>query len=232
VKVLTMPSRSRFVACAQCGEEGTWGPEGVCWSCQSDASQQSQSQWDRERLSELKENREETLLAAGVPRRYARCKFHEPDDGWPTDPRMPEVDLSEWQGRPCSAVLSGPVGNGKTSLAVERLFRGMCDGAHGRFVRAGSIPRIYFGDSARESAELETCELLVVDDLGRGHLGKAWHALGEVLAARHADERATIITTNLTLVEISDFDPHMADRLTDGLVMGVQGESLRGLKAS
>jgi len=192
--------------------------------------QRTETDWYRERLNRLKEDREETLLAAGVPQRHARNQFHEPDEGWPVDPRLPDVDLSDWRGDPWAALLTGPVGTGKTTLGKELLFRRLCDGVHGRFIRAGDIPKIVFGDSARQSDELETCELLVVDDLGRGHLGRAWEAIGEVLAARHAAERATIITSNLNLVEISDFDPHMADRLTDGLVMGVQGESLRGLK--
>lgn len=215
-----------FFACEGCGESYTSLFTGLCRGCLLKRRKDLERKRREVAVERSRHDRQGTLIGAGVPSRHAKLVFQSPET-WPFDPRCADLLLSEWEGNPWAALLIGPTGTGKTSLAVELLFRRLCLPCPGRFVRAGNLPNLYFSNEATGTADLETVGLLVIDDLGRGHQGRAWEAVGEVMNSRYDDERATIVTSNLGLAEIAEQDAHMADRLSEGLVIRIGGESRR-----
>lgn len=212
---------SAFSPCRDCDEQYMGLTDGLCPECSKKRRREAD-------LESLRSNRERTLQRAGVPSRFARLSFRQPK-AWPTDYRRPDLLLSQWNGEPWSVLLTGPPGTGKTSFAVELLFVWLCRPDSGRFIRAGDLPRIYFGGDALAFDQLKTVAFLAIDDLGRGTPGRAWEAVSEIVSARYDEEVATIITTNLGMEGIASHGGHMADRLTDGLVMRVSGHSRRGV---
>ena len=215
-----------FEPCKQCGVQQTNLEDGLCWDCENKARTEG-------RLDAIRDDRQGTLVACGVPKRFARIPFQEPLHSI-TDPRRPDIDiLKAWPpstGDPWAITLGGPVGTGKTVTSCEKLFRWRCTGRDGYFVRATQVPEAYFTTGkAPTRGYLERMPLLILDDVGRGHLGRAWEAVGELLAYRHAEELPTVVTTNLGLREIADHDAHIADRLTEGLVIHLGGDSRRDL---
>jgi hypothetical protein len=214
--------------CLGCGKSGTWREDGICESCVQDARHRANEAGDEADPGHLSGDRIATLVACGVPRRQARIEFEKPTV-WPHDPRRPDLTLDKWTREPWSALLTGPVGSGKTVIAAEMLYRRRCDGETCRYIRASGVPRLYFSGKNREFDGLKSVGLLVLDDFGRGHLGRACEAVGELLAARYDDELPTIITTNFSLQEIAKFDAHIADRLSEGLLIAMLGDSRREL---
>lgn len=218
----------KFYTCEGCWKRFTSLFSGLCQSCLQDRNREHERKYEEAALEARRQDRQGTLSRAGVPSRHAKLEFDSPKV-WPSDPRCPDMLLSSWNGEPWSVLLTGPTGTGKTSLAVELLLRWLCYPGAGRFVRARRLPGLYFSDDASEIRDLETVGLLIVDDLGRGHLGRAWEAVGEIMNSRYDEELSTIITSNLGLAEIAEHDAHMADRLSEGLVIRIGGDSRRAI---
>jgi hypothetical protein len=114
-----------------------------------------------------------------------------------------------------SAVLMGPAGIGKTSLAVRMLRvwfeRRFQVGGHPpslRFVHASELAEarmqhpIGHGEAPSVRDAL-ACEVLVLDDLGRPLVEPARSAVADVVEGRHAAGRTTWITTGLTLDQVA-----------------------------
>lgn len=105
-----------------------------------------------------------------------------------------------------------------------------------RFIEAARVPEIKFERAPEDGrrpltwGDLVRPDLLVVDDLGRGHQGGGWEALGLLVSDRRGAEAATILTSNLDLEEISRADPHAADRLNEGAVATMGGVTFRRLE--
>jgi len=165
-------------------------------------------------------DRSTALRRAGVPERF-RVPFEDPDN-WPG---LPRVDLRAWTGRPWCCVLWGDVGTGKTFLAVELLWRALCRGDSGAWVRAAELPRLVFArDDGLE--RLQRARVLVIDDLARGTVSGAWPAIASVICERYDDLLPTIVTTNGAPEDLSD-DLALADRFAEGYVVRVAGGSRR-----
>jgi hypothetical protein len=83
-----------------------------------------------------------------------------------------------------------------------------------------------------EMDRLLKCRRLVLDDLGTEYMdekGNFMAVLDEVIADRYANERPTLITTNLTVEEFRDrYKNRIADRIRDnGKFLSVVGDSRR-----
>jgi DNA replication protein DnaC len=158
--------------------------------------------------------RDKRLEQARIPKRYRHCTL----DGFelwdlPSDPttqkalhRVQEfVDLFPSVDK--GLVLMGPVGTGKTHLAVaalQQILREKRPPVRGRFVDFTSLVleiQMTFGDSRSNQKDilkpLVDCDLLVVDELGAGKT-TPWvmDLLYYLVNTRYLEQRLTIFTTN------------------------------------
>jgi len=147
-----------------------------------------------------------------------------------TGPRCAECSDSGWRLSP--GLWARP------SEAADRMQR--CDCAkvakprRGVFIRASQVAGVLYSKDPAALArwsELIDAPLLVVDDVGRGHDGGAWAAVGELISARYDAMAPTVATSNQGLRELAEAgDSAIADRLTAGIVAAVAGESQRTLR--
>lgn len=113
------------------------------------------------------------------------------------------LEVHEWiGGKQLFLVLSGPTGCGKTVAACYAL---LMRERSGLFVYAGKLAqRSWYEEGIWR--ELETKDLLVIDDLGQEPLEKSGVTSAKIdtlLTIRDAEKRRTVITTNLASDEFS-----------------------------
>jgi hypothetical protein len=222
----------RYVAwsCKRCGEELTRRrdvpppPGSLCAACSS-AGQPSVA--PPLRIT----TREQALARYGVPAVH-RVPFLEPE-AWPKDVRRPDFDLSQWAGEPWCVLLAGVVEGGKTMMATELFLRRLPHAKKSFWTRAGTAIKALFGSFGEEAASqmarnLYESDLLVFDEIGRGHEGRAWTAIVEVVSHRHEHQLPSLFTTNRRLrtrpedkeAGLADEDPAMYRRLAEGFIGG------------
>jgi DNA replication protein DnaC len=158
------------------------------------------------------ERRRRLLLEARIPKRYRHCTL--PDfEIWDQENKTLErsrrlvqefVDL--YPGVDRGLLLMGPVGTGKTHLAVAALSALILDkGVRGKFADFTSLVleiQMTFGGSGSSRdilAPLVAAELLVLDELGAGK-ATPWvmDLLYYLVNTRYLEGRLTIFTTNFT----------------------------------
>lgn len=184
--------------------------------------------------------REQALALAKVPQRY-RSGFDPARVGggeWPRDPRrgFADYDLQQWSGTPSTIAITSPNGHGKSMLAGELLMQ---------LHRAGWKPLYWTttpmllqeerdaqGPRPMFHAALEA-QGLVIDEFTRGVTGQWWRVLEDLMERRHGrqTDRATIVLMNTPIKDLNDGDKGSAmvfDRLRDGLMMQLGGQSMRG----
>jgi DNA replication protein DnaC len=172
--------------------------------------------------------RERSVARAGIPDRYRHCTLDDFELWNSEDPTLGKslrvvqefVDL--YPNLDKGLVLMGPVGTGKTHLAVaalQQILREKRQPVHGRFADFTSLVleiQMSFEDSGSNQKDilqpLVECDLLVVDELGAGK-ATPWvmDLLYYLVNTRYLENRLTIFTTNY-----SDF-PKMTgeESLTD-----------------
>ncbi len=134
-------------------------------------------------------------------------------------------------------ILGGPVGVGKTTLAVliARSFP-----APSIFMTAQSlVQRVLEGFKQRDLAEfmvqLTTVPLLVIDDIARGAQetnSSVRSIIDDIVDHRYTEELPIVVTSNIPIETMAqDLFPHMAERLLDGAVeLVITGKSMRELQ--
>lgn len=160
------------------------------------------------------EDRERALRSRGVPAHLARQPF----EG--ALPDVPGSDLVTWSGGPekWAIALHGVPDAGKSMLAAQLMWLRLPYVKTAAWWRASRLIDAHFGLLGHETRlrTLKECyaDLLVIDDLGHsmGHRGLA--ILSNLIASRHDENRATIITTHLPLVTLSKLYPEIGSRLT------------------
>jgi DNA replication protein DnaC len=131
------------------------------------------------------------------------------------------LDLSSFPVPDSCLTLLGPVGTGKSHLAVALLRRWLLSGRSGRFVEVRQLLadcRVCMqsnGSADELVAALSRRDLLVLDEAyADRRTDFADDLLSGLIRRRLRDRRPTIITTNLTEDELERIEPRVASRAT------------------
>lgn len=174
------------------------------------------------------------IIATALPSRYQKASLNDF-----TEARANA--LREWLAEPSDGLLlTGGPGAGKTYLAAA-IFITVVNARQTsiKFKRAAQLFQAIRDSYGQEDVSEEEIlgdyikpRFLVLDDLGAGSLSdhERRYTL-EVIDRRLNAERPTIITTNLTLAEISErMDERIASRLSGYTLLKFTGEDRRGKK--
>ena len=174
--------------------------------------------------------RERNLEQAGIPTRYRHCTLDSFEIWNPEDPTLAKaqrsvqefVDLYPKSEK--GLLLMGPVGTGKTHLAVaalQQIMREKAPAVRGRFADFTSLVleiQMTFngsGSSQEILRPLVETELLVLDELGAGK-PTPWvmDLLYYMVNTRYLDGRVTVFTTNFSDFPKASGEESLADRVS------------------
>lgn len=173
--------------------------------------------------------------ASRIPLRYRTCKMEQLTTISGNETAMKAVrEFVPVDGK--GLLLTGPVGTGKTHMAVARVIELIKRGHRAVFVPAAELlmdlRRAYDGESTESDvmAIYSNAEVLLLDDLGAERVTEWTKQVFYVLINRRYNAmRSTIVTTNLTPAQLGDvFDQRVVSRLTGMCrVVGIVGDDWR-----
>lgn len=151
---------------------------------------------------------ERRLRAARLPARKTLAQFDWRRPHGLSRHKLEELGRCAWVDAARNVVLLGPVGTGKTHLAIALAIEAIRHGHNALFFRASDLVRTL--TEARDARQLgrlherlQRCGVLVLDELGFVPFEKAGgELLFDVLSTRH-ERRATVLTSNLSFGEWS-----------------------------
>lgn len=178
--------------------------------------------------------------ATGIPRRFHSCTL----ESSPWAITQPNI-IGQLKESASSWFLHGPVGTGKTGLAVGYA-REWVFGAGAEDVKFLPVPDLLTElrdtynrrEGGRSEMDvLNECrdtELLILDDIGAEQVSNTgWleDRLYQIIGHRHADDSATVFTSNLTLKElgkrIGDRNIWRIAEMCKGRIVHLAGPNLR-----
>jgi len=199
---------------------------GVCDDC-LDRITQAEYATDLERA-------DRRFTAIGIPAGMIHCTFDEWEMARSVEQHALDLNagvnaLERWTGRPPLVLIAGPVGTGKTHLAVSALRRFMEINPRksarfwSEFNFMEAVKQSY-DDKDRLLRRLLEIDLLVFDELGTQKITD-WSAgtRAGLLNARIDNAKATIVTTNKTHADIQAIDERLASRIRSALVINTSG---------
>jgi DNA replication protein DnaC len=175
--------------------------------------------------------RERALVRAGIPDRYRHCTLEDFELWNPEDPtlgkslRLVQEFVDLFPNTDKGLVLMGPVGTGKTHLAVAALQqilrekRPVIDGRFADFTSLVLEIQMTFGDSGTRQRDilqpLVACDLLVVDELGAGKTSPwVMDLLYYLVNSRYLENRLTLFTTNYSDFPKKPGEESLTDRVS------------------
>jgi DNA replication protein DnaC len=197
------------VPCQKCGETDQTNYFGICEKCEKLRYQETVREEEKRQHQERLAKMPSILRAMGVRKEFVECSLENYEGELP--PSRPSL-------------LTGPVGVGKTHMAIGFLRQIAEKTGSARFIRevdlAQGVREIYGGHSGHVASDFldlyKRVGFLVIDDMGKANLtGAIREAVFNILDYRQAEGLPTIITTNLTL---SDFARKYGDDYSDSLI--------------
>jgi DNA replication protein DnaC len=162
----------------------------------------------------------EHLNWSSCPRRYVGCRFDN-FEAYSTDLQS-RLDVSRRAAEKVRSILFfGPVGSGKTHLAVATMAAWAARGAPGKFVSA--IEYVYrvqgqYGNAAAVVSDLIDADdrFVLIDDLGSEKSTEtARAALLYLVDWLYQRKRRVIVTSNMSPAEIASYEPRLMSRLAE-----------------
>lgn len=176
--------------------------------------------YDRRKKEDIERDPWTWMKDGRVPKRFLDCKASLGDFG---NLRFP--------AEACNTFAFGSVGTGKTHLAVGLLARwlpGLEKGFTSTLFKWYYWADLAFSLVTRETFDLQLhVPLMVLDDIARPGRQDQLLRLRQIINYRWERDLPTIVTSNLTLTTWHNIDPRISSRLSDGIVVRLEGKDRR-----